>query len=230
MTLEQFGELRARVVGEGDALTVVLLHGFGAPGDDLVPLAHVLGAPAGTRFIFPEAPITFDVGIGESRAWWMIDVERIQRRLLLGEIEELKREVPSGMREANQKVERLLDEVQQRYQIAGTRLVLGGFSQGAMLSLDVALMSDRTLAGLVLLSGTLLAADDWRPRMAARAGLPVFQSHGQLDPILPFMFAEALRDELVSAGLDHTWVPFMGGHEIPPKVLEKLSGALGRMG
>lgn len=222
MKLEQLGDLTARIVGDGDALTVVLLHGFGAPGDDLVPLSSVLDPPEGTRFIFPEAPILFDLGLGESRAWWMIDVEHIQRRLLLGQVEELKREVPDGLLEASEKVDRLLDEVQRRYQIAGTRLVLGGFSQGAMLSLDVALRSDRTLAGLVLLSGTILAADEWIPRMSSRKALPVLQSHGQLDPILPYVFAETLRDALVAAGLDHTWVPFMGGHEIPPVVLEKL--------
>src|SRR5207253_1309247 len=57
----------------GEGPIVILLHGFGAPGDDLVPLWRVLDVPRATRFLFPEAPISFSMGFGESRAWWMID-------------------------------------------------------------------------------------------------------------------------------------------------------------
>src|SRR5688500_5394509 len=112
MELHRFGELRARVVGNGDELIVVLLHGFGAPGDDLVSLAHGIAAPPGTRFVFPEAPISFYAGFGESRAWWMIDLERIQRMLMLGQLEELKREEPSGGDRVRAQLDGLLDAVQ----------------------------------------------------------------------------------------------------------------------
>ena len=44
--------------GGGDGAAVVLLHGFGAPGDDLVSLAGQLDVPPGTRFFFPEGPIS----------------------------------------------------------------------------------------------------------------------------------------------------------------------------
>src|SRR5208282_2123552 len=82
-TLE-LGGLRVRVTGGtdreggGDGPALVLLHGFGAPGDDLVSLWRVLAAPAGTRFVFPEAPVSLAaMGYGEGRAWWMIDMERM---------------------------------------------------------------------------------------------------------------------------------------------------------
>ena len=44
------------------------------------------------------------------------------------------------------------------------------------------------------MSGTLLAESEWGPRMANLAGLPVLQSHGRADSLLPFSIAEILRD------------------------------------
>ena len=229
MELHRFGDLSARVIGTGDEQIVVLLHGFGAPGDDLVPLARVMNAPQGTRFIFPEAPISFSMGFGESRAWWMIDIEHIQTMLLEGRFEELEREEPQGLDRLRAQLEDLLDRVQAKYQVAGSRVVLGGFSQGAMLSLDLALTSDRPLAGLILFSGTIMCADRWRRRLTARKDIPVLQSHGQVDPVLPFVFADQLKDMFVSAGFAHTWLPFMGGHEIPPLVLAGAGEFLARV-
>jgi phospholipase/carboxylesterase len=98
-----------------------------------------------------------------------------------------------------------------------------------MLTCDTALRDGRPLGGLVLLSGTLLAEEQWLPLMAARAGLPVFQSHGRHDPLLPFAVALRLRDELTAAGLDVTFVEHGGGHEIPEPVLLGLADFLARV-
>jgi phospholipase/carboxylesterase len=104
-----------------------------------------------------------------------------------------------------------------------TKLVLGGFSQGAMLACDLALRTERPLAGLAILSGTLIAKSEWAPLAPKRAGLRALVSHGQSDPILPFGQAERLRDFLSGAGLDVKWIPFRGQHEIPPQALEGLA-------
>lgn len=228
MQTVRLGRLTAKVTqrGQGDGPVVVLLHGFGAPAEDLVPLADEIAAPPGTRFIFPGAPLELPMGYFDARAWWMIDMERLQRAMMLGEVRDLSRDVPEGLGEARLMVDELLDEVQARYQENGQRLVLGGFSQGAMLATDVALRSDRPLAGLVLMSGTLLAEDQWAPLMARRAGLKILQSHGTMDPILPFSLAERLRDLWLAAGADLQFVPFHGGHQIPRQVIDRLSALL----
>ena len=93
--------------------------------------------------------------------------------------------------------------------------------------LDVALRTDRKLGGLALMSGTLIAEHEWTPLFAARKDLAVMQSHGTGDPMLPFASAERLRDLMTGAGLAVEWVPFRGGHEIPPSVVDQL-GALVR--
>jgi phospholipase/carboxylesterase len=124
---------------------------------------------------------------------------------------------------AREHVIALLDGIEDRFGVTGEQIVLGGFSQGAMLSCDVALRTDRALAGLALLSATLLCRDVWEPRMPLRRGLPVFQSHGRRDELLPFEAATELRDMLRSAGCTLDWVEFNGGHEVPQPVLDGLS-------
>lgn len=224
MESRQLGPLKVRIVGRGDGPVVVLLHGFGAPGDDLVPLAGALRAPPGTRFVFPEAPL--DLAGLEGRAWWMIDLVRFQQAIATGAIRDLSGEVPEGLAEARRALGACLDQVEAEMMGSGEPLYLGGFSQGAMLVTDYILRTDRTVQGLALFSGTLLAAKEWMPLMAKRAGLRCVQSHGMMDPILPYPLAETLRKLLEDAGWNVKFVPFPGPHTIPPAALEAFSEVL----
>lgn len=226
------GGLRVRITdGDDGGPLVVLLHGFGAPGDDLVPLADALDVPPGTRFAFPEAPLELPpaFGMGNSRAWWMIDFGKREQVMSGGGLPDLSREVPEALPGARALVIAMLEALQQDVGAPPERTVLGGFSQGAMLSCDVALHTERPFAGLLLLSGNLLAEAEWGPRMAARAGLPVFQSHGSEDPLLPYVGAKRLHDALVAAGLAAELVSFRGGHEIPPDVVDGTERFLRRV-
>jgi phospholipase/carboxylesterase len=234
MKLTRFGELDARITGgvdregSGDGPVVVLLHGFGAPGDDLVPLWRSLGAPAGTRFVFPEAPIDLGPSAMGGRAWWPLDLEEHMRRQALGQRRDTSA-VPAGVDVARAKIDALLDGVERTLQPPPGKLVLGGFSQGAMVALDATLHSSRALAGLVLLSGSLIAAGEWATRYESRRGLPTFMSHGQQDEILPFAISEELRDLLTSHGIPVEWLPFRGGHGVPPSVVGAVAAFLNRV-
>jgi len=214
--------LTTRIVGPADAkTTVVLLHGFGAPGDDLVSLADYLhrGAGVKARFVFPAAPIELGGVYGDSRAWWRLDLMKLEAELRSGAVRDRRDEVPEGLVEVRAQLSSCIDELCTKFSIPADQLVLGGFSQGAMLSLDVALHRAAPPAGLILMSGTLLAESEWVPRMATLEGVPVMQSHGKQDGLLPFSIAEILRDRLTAAGAVVDWQPFSGGHEIPPPVL-----------
>ncbi len=208
--------------GGGDGPVVMLLHGFGAPGDDLVPLADVIEAPVGTRWLFPEAPLSLNMGFGVSRAWWIIDFARIQADREAGRIRDLSVEIPQGLAMARERFLVFLRELPRQLSIDYKKTVIGGFSQGAMLTCDAVLHTDYPFAGLVQLSGNLLAQSVWGPLMPDRKGLPVFQSHGIQDDILPHIGAERLRDALTQSGLDTGWHSFRGGHEIPESVLRRL--------
>lgn len=222
------GGLRVRILGGpdgrggGEGPVVVLLHGYGAPGDDLVGLARRLDVDRTVRFVLPEAPL--QIG-GAGRAWWRIDVNRLRS----GTDRDLSDEVPAGMPAARRKVLSLVRDVERELGVPPSRVVLAGFSQGAMLALDAALHLEEPVAGVAVLSGTLVAEREWIPRMPAKEAVPVFLSHGRHDPLLPFGMAEALRDRLETGGLTVHWVPFDGGHSIPPEVTEELRRFLGTL-
>ncbi len=209
--------------GSGDGPLIVLLHGFGAPGDDLVALGQYLKVPHNVRFLFPSAPLSLDMGLGDARAWWMLDMERVTQARAQGQWEALSEEIPRGLLPARTQMQEVLTLAMESLSVPSHSLVLGGFSQGAMLSTDLVLHSDLSFAGLALLSGTLIAKQKWLSRLPNRKGLPVFQSHGIDDPILAHSMAQQLRDHIHNAGLPVSWVEFRGGHEIPIQVLDGLS-------
>jgi phospholipase/carboxylesterase len=239
MREQQFGELTVRVTGgrdlegAGDGPLIVLLHGFGAPGTDLVPLWRQLNVPHEVRFAFPEAPLDLariaGPGYAGGRAWWMIDLAALEAAMATGRRPDRSHEEPEGLAEARDALVGTLSALQRDLGVPDGQLVLGGFSQGSMLALDVALRTQLSLAGLVLMSSTLIARDAWEPAMPNRAGLPVLMSHGRADPLLPFATAETLRGLLEDAGMAVQWHPFNGGHTITEGVLEDLSPFLGRV-
>lgn len=228
MREEQLGGLRTRVTGGTDEQgggrgpLVLLLHGFGAPGDDLVSLADVLHVPPSTRFVFPEAPFSLSFGPRDARAWWLIDMARMQADRMAGRVRDLSQDIPKGLAPARETMLAFLKEVEHKFGADPRKTILGGFSQGAMLSCDVMLRAVQPYAGLIQLSGTLLATQEWAPLLQKRKNLPVFQSHGMQDEILPYVGAERLRDTLTQAGLAVEWHSFRGGHEIPRAVLQRL--------
>jgi len=222
----KLGTLTAHVTGGTDregggaGPVVVLLHGYGAPGTDLVPLWRELAVPQEVRFVFPEAPLSLDFG---GRAWWQLDMTRLQDRFNPATVERLIAEVPPGIDAARAALLELLSILERDFAANPAQTVIGGFSQGAMLATDTVLRTSRPFGGLALLSGTLISHDEWLPLMAARRGLPVLQSHGRADPVLPFALGERLRAELVAAGLPVEFIAFNGGHGIPGGVLSGLT-------
>lgn len=233
----EIGGLTVRFLGaDAPELLVVLCHGFGAAGDDLVPVAeHLLALRPGlgerVRFAFPAAPLELPEMMPwfEARAWWHIDVDRIQRALAAGDLSGLRQERPDGLPSARRKLLRVVDEAARQAGLPLGRVVVGGFSQGAMLTTDLALRMEEAPAALAAFSGVLIQEDDWTRLAAGRRGLRVLQSHGRQDPVLPFIAGEWLRELLVSSGLDVQWLPFDGEHTIAPAGVQALGALLGSL-
>ncbi|MCY4612806.1 MAG: hypothetical protein OXB94_04175 [Nitrospira sp.] len=227
MRMHTYGGLDVRIAGGpdreggGNGPVVILLHGFGAPGDDLVSLWRMVRVPDEVRFVFPVAPLELDDGLPDGRAWWMLDMERIARQIAEGRGRDIEA-VPDGLAAARERVLAMLDDLDRHEGLPPDQVFLGGFSQGAMLACDTVLRSDRPFAGLIMMSGSIIARPEWEARWPARKGLPVFQSHGTDDPLLPHDTATQLKDTLIRHGLAVTWHEFRGGHEIPPPVLDHL--------
>jgi phospholipase/carboxylesterase len=197
------------------------MHGFGASGTDLVGLWRVLDVPRSMRFAFPEAPHEIP-GMWGARAWWMLDLARTERAMEEGP-RSYAHEIPPGMEDATDRVVEMLASMQEALAVPTEMLIVGGFSQGSMAACNAVFTRDVTPGGLVVLSGTPVNLDAWKSGMNERHGVPVFQSHGQHDPLLSFDAAEELRDAMRDAGMSTEWVPFRGGHEIPIPVLDGFS-------
>lgn len=199
---------------------LVLCHGFGAPGDDLVPVAPELlhfrpELAERTLFVFPQAPLSPpEFRPFGGRAWWPLDLARLQAALATGEFRNLRGDAPPRLPTAREELLSVLAAIADQFDLPVGRIVLGGFSQGAMLATDVTLHLPTPPAALVIYSGTLLNEAEWTKLAPVRRGLKVLQSHGWEDPLLPFTAAEWLRDLLIAAGLDVTFLPFHGGHTI----------------
>ena len=230
----RLGGLTCRIVegtpGSEPQLVVVFCHGFGAPGTDLLNLAPQLAhikprLDSNVQFLFPEAPLAPQELYG-GRAWWPIDMMRLMTAIETGEIRKMRCELPEGLPEARERLLALVDEASRETGLPVSRFVLGGFSQGSMVTTDVMLRLRESTAAHVIFSGTLLCENEWQPLAAKRGPMTVLQSHGSDDPILPYEAAEWLRDLLANAGMNVDFIPFPGVHEIPYEALHRCAALL----
>ncbi len=233
LTLEErtIGDLFCRIVDPSDASgdlnkVVILCHGYGAGGDDLVPCARELLAAANlgrVRFVFPAAPIKLEEFYGDSRAWWPIDMVALQSAMETGNIRDLRNDQPGLLSKQRKSIMELIDQLKIECGLENSAFVLGGFSQGAMLATDVALHLADPPAGLVIWSGTLLNESNWKTLSQDRSPdrkFPIFQSHGRIDPIIPFVSAEWLQEMFETAGFEVDFLSFVGGHTISPEGIQ----------
>ncbi len=210
--------LRTLRRGEGDGPVIVMLHGYGSRPEDFLGFAARTDLPAGTRFVLPYAPEPTHPPDGPEGGfmWWRFT----------GSFGDARRLSIPGMAIARRRVVALLDALERELHVPSERVVLGGFSQGAMLSMDVALHDARPLAGVMFLSGTMVDAADWVPRMRTRRGLPVLATHGSADTVLPFGPAEEVATRLREAGVALRFLPFEGGHEVTAEVSREVGAFL----
>src|SRR5262245_39468607 len=175
--------------GQAPTLAVVLCHGYGANGRDLIGLTQAIGqirpgAMASTVFLHPAAPLDLsDMGIPYGRAWWHIGLDRMINRPTPELLARFRREVPEGAPEAREMLARLLSDASERFELPPERFVLGGFSQGSMLATELALRMKAGPAALCIMSGALVNEDEWRDLAAKHPPLMVLQSHGRQDQL-----------------------------------------------
>jgi phospholipase/carboxylesterase len=191
----------------GPGPLVVLLHGWAMRPQALSPFARSIGA--GGTWVFPEGPVELPDG---TRGWWWVDEAARSRARARGP-RDLAADRPAGLDAARERFEATLARLCAEH--PGRPLVVGGFSQGAMLACDHALRGLRPIDGLAVLSGSRLTYDDWLPAMPRLRSRPVLVAHGRDDPDLAPEAAGRLADDLEAAGARVDRVMFDGGHAIP---------------
>ncbi len=166
---------------------VVLCHGYGADGNDLISLApHWQRLLPTVAFVAPNAPQHCDAGQGYQ--WFPIP--RLDPRAMR-----------QGVEGAAATLDAFLDAELARLGLPGERLALVGFSQGTMLSLHVGLRRKAAPAAIIGYSG-LLADPEIHP---LQDGSPVLLVHGDADPLIPVDYLFVSAAALGRAGLPVQW-------------------------
>ncbi len=189
---------------------LILTHGRGADPHDLEPLHKLLDASLRLLGIFPRGPLLMPPG---GYHWYLVrQIGFPDRDTFLASFEELASH---------------LDAVLSEHDISWDRTVLGGFSQGAVMSYALALGAGRPRpAGVLAFSGFIPSVEGFDLALADRAGLPVSISHGRLDPVISVSFGHDARDRLTAAGLTVRYREDSVGHTIAPAALAQARAVL----
>lgn len=200
---------------------VILIHGYGANMHDLFELSSYLDLQKEFDFIFPNGPLKIEMGLGyEGRAWFPIDMSELEKHMRSGTFRSFSEINPPGLSDSLLLMQDFIRSIEAQYD----EIILGGFSQGAMLT-SLLLKEFKVIKKALLFSGNLLAKDLLDN---SYSHLEFIQSHGTSDPILGFVGAQELYQELISKGARGEFVSFAGGHEISIKALEAAAKLLGK--
>lgn len=218
--MRRLGSLKCiELMNEEEAPWVVLFHGYGADAGDLASLAEEVQLKKACNWLFPEGFLEVPVGWNwTGRAWWPVNMEELQRSQTTGVARDLSQQTPQGLAVAIQRATEMLKALG----VPWKRVILGGFSQGAMLATELYLNAEETPLGLMILSGACLHADQWREKAKRRQGKTFFLSHGEQDSVLSIKGAQKLETILTQSGMKGRLMKFNGGHEIPPQVLAEI--------
>lgn len=182
--------------------SLIWLHGLGASGDDFVPVASELQRLTGLplRFIFPQAPerpVTINQGF-VMPAWYDIisfdkegDIDHEGISISVDQIKALvRKEMEKGL--------------------SSDKIILAGFSQGAVIALHALLASSEELGGIIALSGYL----PHKEPPANKHQTPVFIGHGLADEIVPCVYGQTAYETLKKAGYPVTWHSYPMTHSV----------------
>jgi phospholipase/carboxylesterase len=195
--------------GKPDAL-VVLLHGYGSNGADLISLApYWAKALPGAAFVSPNAIEPAPQAPGGFQ-WFPIS--QLDPHLM-----------EAGARNAAQSVDRFIDRELERQGLDGARLALVGFSQGTMMALHVGLRRAKAPAAILGYSGVLVGARKLKDEMIAKP--PVLLIHGDRDDRIPIPAMFDSAEAIAASGHGAQWhISYGVPHSIGPDGLD-LGGA-----
>ena len=169
---------------------VILCHGYGSNGADLIGLApHWAPVLPDTAFVAPNAPQAVP-GLPGGYQWF--GISRLDPKAMA-----------EGVRAAAPVLDAFIDEELTRTGLTPDRVALVGFSQGTMLALHTGLRRKAQLAGILGYSGALAAPESLAEELRSKP--PVQLIHGDADDVLPVAFSVMAMEALRAAGVPVKW-------------------------
>ena len=185
---------------------LVLFHGRGADEHDLFPLLDVLDPERRLLGATARGPLALPPG---GAHWYAVQRVGFPDH--------------DSFHATYARVSAWLDSLLAEHGIPPEQALLGGFSQGAVMSYAFGLGEGRPrTAGILALSGFIPTVEGWQLESGNAAGLPVVIGHGSLDPVISVDFARAARERLSEAGAEITYRESQMAHTIDPRFLAEL--------
>lgn len=183
----------------------IFLHGYGSNERDLFDLAYYI--PENYIVISARSPYTLEYG---SYSFYDIDYSTGKKIVNLEQAEK-----------SRITIKKFIDQIIEKYDIDPNQVYLGGFSQGAIMSIAVSLTYPGTIKSIAAFSSSILATIKSLVKPSETfKDLKVFMSHGIDDSVIDINLAREARDYLLSFGIKPEYHEFDGGHEIPSKIIE----------
>jgi phospholipase/carboxylesterase len=184
--------------------TIIAMHGRGADENDLPPVLLALEIP-NLLIVTPRAPFALPYG---GYVWYDFGQEAMPDQ--------------ETFRTGIRLLEKFVEEVKAGYPVDPKRLILMGFSQGAMMAYAVGLVNPPQSRGIAALSGYIPQLSNLPLQLHNLAGFPIFISHGENDPVIPVRFGREAEKLLTGAGANVTYREYAMGHEIREETIRDL--------
>lgn len=201
---------RTRTVPGEPAGALILIHGRGADENDLFPLFDMLDPERAVAGACPRGPLSMPPG----GAHWYV-------------VREVGFPDPGSFHPTFEALAAWLDDFNASTGISIENTVVGGFSQGAVMSYALSFGPGRPRpAGVLALSGFMPVVEDFGLDLDELSGFPVAIGHGTLDPVIGVGFGRSAKERLTEAGAAVTYRESPMGHTIDPAFLGELRGWL----
>ncbi len=191
--------------GDPDGL-LVLHHGRGSDEHDLIGLGELLDPAQRLHVVTPRAPLQPPGAIGNH--WYLVP--------------RVGYPDPASFHAAREQLGELHDELLLRTGIAPARMLLGGFSMGAVMSYALGLDRERPAPGAILaFSGFIPTVERWSPALDPARATRVFIAHGRRDPVISVDFARDALARLQAAEVEVEYHESDVAHQIDPAHVER---------
>lgn len=183
---------------------VITLHGRGTSGVDLMPLADEIALP-NLRWIFPDAPLPFPDLLG-GMMWYGSNAGN-----------------SSGIQNSRRLLFDLLNQIIDTDGVSPENIALLGFSQGAVMSLDVGLRYSKKIGALIAMSGFLAMPEKLnQEKSLASMSVPILLAHGTEDEVVSVDGSREAQKILLEEGYAAELEEYEMGHQIVPEEITRI--------